>query len=140
MSILLDTGVLAGFLNKDDANTDRAQAIIAACMDGEHGGVFTTSDVVDETFTLLLSRGAPLAHARQLSNQLGWEADKPPIAEVLEIDRAHRREAWRLFERHYEEKSLSYTDCTTLLMVRDRGIDKLATFDDDFEGLVETVA
>lgn len=139
MSILVDTGVFCGFLNKGDENTEEAEAILAACMDGVHGAVLTTSDVVDETFTLLLARGSPLAHAEQFRTLVGWGTDEPPLASVLEIDQTRRRRAWDAFERHYEEKGLSFTDCTSLVTMRERGIDKIASFDDGFDGLVERV-
>lgn len=140
MSILLDTGVFCAFLNKDDDHTDEAEAIIAACMDGVHGAVLTTSDIVDESFTLLLARGSPASHVQDLCDLIGWTSDEVPLASVLEVDHSTQYAAWPLFERHDEDKGLSFTDCTTLHTMHRRGIDALASFDEGFDGLVERVS
>lgn len=141
MSILLDTGVWFGKVHVRDEHHEEAQSLIAACMDDVHGAVYTTTDVVDEVFTLALSRGGAKAAGmiQDLAGFLGFTDHQPTIATVIGIDVADQRAAWPLFERHYEDRQLSYTDCTSLLTIRERGIDRIASFDDGFDGLVETV-
>lgn len=141
MSILIDSGAWFAKLHERDQDHEAAQAIFAACMDGAHGQVFTTSDVVDETFTLALSRaGADSGGMIQdLAGFVGFTETRPTVASVLDVDRERQRAVWPLFERHYEEKGLSFTDCTSLVTMRERGIDKIASFDDGFDGLVERV-
>lgn len=142
MSLLVDTGVWFAYIHEDDEHHEDAQAIVAASVDGRHGRVVTTRDVAVETLTLLLARGLPRSAAQEFAALVGLETDTslPQLAAVLDVGTAGSREAWRLFRRHYEDKGLSFTDCTSLATMRRRGIGKIATFDEGFEGLVERVA
>lgn len=142
MSLLVDTGVWSAYLHEDDEHHEHARAIVAACVEGRHGRVVATRDVVVETLTLLLARGLPRSAAREFAALVGLEADTslPQLAAVLDVGTAGSREAWRLFRRHYEDKGLSFTDCTSLATVRRKGIDALASFDEGFDGLVERIS
>lgn len=139
MSLLLDTGVLYANLNEDDDNADQADSIVAAAMDNRYGAVLTTSDIVDETFTLLEARGSPRVLAEQFANQIGWTTEDVPMAQVIPVTQRTRQDAWDIFHRHYEDRGLSFTDCTSLVTMRRKGIDAIASFDDGFDGLVERV-
>jgi predicted nucleic acid-binding protein len=141
VSILIDTGVWFGKLHGRDEHHEDAQSIVAACLDGEHGSVFTTTDIVDEAFALVRhrARGNGRGMVRDLAGYTGFTEDRPTIATVIDTDRRCQQEAWPVFERHYEDKGLSFTDCTSLVAIRRRGIDAIASFDDGFDGLVATV-
>lgn len=141
MSILIDSGAWFGKLHARDEHHEDAQAILTACLEGIHGPVYTTSDIVDETLTLTLARGgaAGWGMIQDLGGYFGFTKEQPQLATVLEIDRSIQIDAWTLFERHYDERGLSFTDCTSLAAMRDRGIDKIASFDERFDGLVERV-
>ena len=39
--------------------------------------------------------------------------------------------AWKLFQT-YEDKKLSFTDCTSFAIMEKKGIDKAFSFDEDF--------
>lgn len=142
MSILLDTGVWFAKLHERDENHEQAQAILAACMDGEHGAVFTTTDVVDEAFALILHRvrGDGWGMARQLAAFTGFTDEAPTIATVIDVDRPYQEEAWRIYEERFEDEGLSLTDGTSIVAMRRHGIDAIASFDPGFDGLVERVA
>lgn len=141
MSLLLDTGVWFAKVHERDDHHEQAQALVAACMDGAHGSIYTTSDVVDETFTLVLSRAGAKGWGmiQDLGGLLGFTETQPTIAMVVDIDRSSRHAAWTLFESHYEDEGLSFTDCTSLVAIRRKGIDAIASFDDGFDGLVERI-
>jgi predicted nucleic acid-binding protein len=76
---------------------------------------------------------------RDLAGYTGFTEDRPTIATVIDTDHRCQQEAWPVFERHYH-KGLSFTDCTSLVAIRRRGIDAIASFDDGFDGLVGRVA
>ncbi len=142
MSILLDTGVWFGALHERDKNHEAAQGILAACMDGAHGPVYTTSDVMDEAFTLVLARTGQSGWGmvQALGGLVGFTDARPTVATVLEVSRTAQEDAWSVFQEHYEGKGLSLTDCTTLVMMEWYGIDAIASFDEGFDGLVERIS
>lgn len=43
-----------------------------------------------------------------------------------------------IFER-YDDQNLSFTDATTVALVKERDIDSVLSFDDDFDGIVDRV-
>ncbi len=140
MSILLDTGILHAFLNTRDRHHGEAKQILCDGLDGLYGRIHTTTFVVDEAFTLLHARG----QGKEVSNRLaalvglGGPNDPPPCMDIIEVDRSDVRRAVSLFARHHDRR-LSFTDCTTLAVMEERRIDRLASFDAGFEGLVEQV-
>jgi predicted nucleic acid-binding protein len=76
---------------------------------------------------------------RDLAGYTGFTEDRPTIATVIDTGHRCQQKAWPVFERHYEDEGLSFTDCTSLVAIRRRGIDAIASFDDGFDGLVATV-
>ena len=49
------------------------------------------------------------------------------------------RARWSLFTE-YPERRLSFTDCTSIALMRKRGIDAIASFDRDFDGIIPRIA
>ena len=90
---------------------------------------FLTSDyVLDETYTLLRRRPRGLAMARSIHDV----AEDSRHVELVEIDTELRRLAWDLF-LSYQDKVLSFTDCTSFALMRQRGLHAAFTFDADFQ-------
>jgi hypothetical protein len=59
--------------------------------------------------------------------------------EIKQVNKDIFDEAWKLF-RLYKDKSLSFTDCTTIALARNMGIIRVFAFDDDFKWVgLETV-
>ena len=89
---------------------------------------FLTSDyVLDETYTFLRRRrnGMSLAiafHDLVISSQ---------IIEIAEIDQGLRSHAWEVFVG-YQDKVLSFTDCISFALMRERRLLEAFTFDQDF--------
>lgn len=88
----------------------------------------TSEYVLDETYTLLRRGPVGLSLAVALHDKL---ADSR-LAEVIEIDSNLRTEAWRLFGR-YDDKVLSFTDCTSFALMRREDLLEVFGFDRDFE-------
>lgn len=121
-----------------DENHDLARALEAEITDGLHGRALTTTFVVDELMTLIQARGAGKAAVAMAADLLGLEGEEVPLATVLDVDQTLVHATWGTFQRHYED-GLSFTDCSHLVVMDRWNIDRLATFDGGFEGLVDVV-
>jgi predicted nucleic acid-binding protein len=141
MSILLDTGVLHGFLNTKDQRHQDAMTIIEAVLDGKHGTAVTTTFVVDEAITLANVRGQPFAVVGDLLGMIGMNpgAGLPSFITLTDVTHTDIAAATRLQERHWA-RGLSFTDCTSLQIMTRDNIDAIATFDGGFDGLVPVIA
>jgi hypothetical protein len=124
-AVFVDTG---GWM----ACADRADPAHAACTTArdatlEAGRILITTDfVVDETLTLIRFRlGLAAANAwwRQIdgSTRLRWER--------VENDRFER--SWNLFFQ-YRDKDLSFTDCTSIAVMRELKLTTVMTTDGHF--------
>ncbi len=61
-----------------------------------------------------------------------------PFVVVLRVDDRVSGQAWRLCEK-YSKRGLSFTDCTSLSLIRERRIERIASFDSTLEGLVHRI-
>lgn len=92
------------------------------------GAVFLTTDyVLDEAYTLLRRRRNGLRMAVALHDVV----ESSRLVEIAAIDDGLRRHAWAIFTG-YEDQVLSYTDCTSFALMRERRIFEAFTFDADF--------
>ena len=129
----MDTGVLVAFHNTRDLNHDAATRLVKSIAGGEMGPAYTTDYVFDEAVTVALTRtGRPdlaVALGRLILGQ-----DTPPFMELVNIDDDAFTRAWALFARH-SRRGLSFTDCASLAAMETRRIDRIASFDTDFDGI-----
>jgi predicted nucleic acid-binding protein len=94
----------------------------------EQGGILVTSDyIVDETLTLIrmrLSLGAAEEWWEQVSEspRVRWE--------WINAERAEKARAW-FFK--WKDKSFSFTDCTSFILLRELHIRKVLTGDRHFK-------
>jgi predicted nucleic acid-binding protein len=120
--IFVDTGAWYASLVPTDPNHAKA----AAWLSTNRSRLLTTDYVIDETLTLLRVRGerkrALLFGARLLSGEL---------AEVHKITAADLTLAWETFER-FDDKDWSFTDCTSRVVMRERGVTVAFAFDPHF--------
>ena len=56
--------------------------------------------------------------------------------ELLRVDHATFDDALDVFET-YDDQGLSFTDTTSVAVCARAGLDRVLSFDDDFDGLVE---
>lgn len=140
MSVLVDTGVLGGFLNRRDREHEAALRFVRDVMGGVHGRAMTTTFVLDEVLTLLRARKQPYLAAEHALALVGLlpDSDLPHLVSLVETDVSDIRSTITLQERYWE-RGLSFTDCTLLHVMERDNIDKLATFDGRFRGLVALV-
>ncbi len=134
MSLLLDTSVLVAARNANDRNHNKALRVMILALQGEYGKLFVSDYIFDETITLAYIRTG----SKKFAYDIGRFAKAKPInfrfIEPIDFDRA-----WELYLQ-YEDKHLSFTDCTNIALMERLNIETLFTFDMEFKGLVNLIA
>jgi len=64
--------------------------------------------------------------------------DIPRFINMLFIDQEILEKGWITFAR-YADKKLSFTDCSIIELMKNKGIDHLASFDGGFDGIVSRI-
>ncbi len=125
--VFVDTSAWVALLDVSDGYHARASAFWRSAL--EDGRRFLTSDfILDETYTLLRRRRRGLKMAVALHDLI----DASEIIDEPEIDAELRALGWEIFVG-YEDKVLSFTDCTSFALMRERKLIEAFTFDSDFE-------
>jgi len=101
------------------------------------GLLITTDYVIDETLTLLKTRGH-YAAARTFGRCMFEGED--PFVRIHFLSRDEILDAWRVF-RDYRDKAWSFTDATSKIVTERLGIRQAFAFDEHFRqfGTVEVV-
>lgn len=128
MTILLDTGLVYAFLNREDARHEEATDLMTRIAKGEFGQPLINDHVVDELFVLIRARtkSAPLETAARRFLPL-----PDPLLKGLSLVSMGvglLLPAWSVFDR-YRDQGLSFTDAGLIVTMRELKIDHLATFD-----------
>lgn len=125
--IFLDTSFLVAYIVEKDTNHEKAVSLMKEIVEGEHGSAITSEYVFDETVTVVLVRSKSLESAVKTGDLI-----KESIP-VLDVGNNVFEASWKRF-RNQKNTKFSFTDCTILEMVESNHLDKLATFDREFEG------
>lgn len=137
MTVVVDTGPLVAYLNKEDPLHKAAVPLMERIWTGAYGVPLSTDFVLDEGLTLLRRRPG----RKELSKAFAslFFGDGRPVAalQVRPTGSDVLREALRLHFEAYDRR-LSFTDCTLAVHVQEAsGV--LASFDDGFDGIVPRV-
>ncbi len=127
--IFLDTGMLFAFYCLDDGRHSDSVELMRGIVAKEHGVAHVSDYVADELASLVFARlgkAKAIEVARNVRDSF----------ELVYMDRVAFGEAFSLFEK---EAALSFTDCSTLVLMKRHGIRLLATFDSGFRGKVKTI-
>ncbi|MEM2959016.1 MAG: type II toxin-antitoxin system VapC family toxin [Candidatus Jordarchaeaceae archaeon] len=138
MSTFIDSGIFVAFHNLRDENHDRALNLIRKAASGEFGIVYTSDYVFDESVTTALIRTNNPSIAQSLGEMILGGPKTPTFIIMLKVDSEIFKKSWELFVK-YAEKGLSFTDCTSIMLIKSRGIDSIISFDSDFDGLVPRI-
>jgi len=124
----VDTGAWFAYVNAADPDHQRVRLI----LDAPPGRLVTSSYVFDETVTLTQAR---LGHRRAVT--IGRTLLDLAVVELLSIAPADERAAWSLFEKR-PDKSYSFTDCTSFVLMRRERVATAVALDQHFaqEGFV----
>jgi len=91
--------------------------------------LYTSNYVIDETLTFLLYEAGPRVALAGLAF-----LRRSPLLRILRVTDEVEASADEVFRR-YASSRISYTDCTTKVLMDQEGIDAAFTFDRDFEVL-----
>ncbi|MFQ6077393.1 MAG: type II toxin-antitoxin system VapC family toxin [Candidatus Bathyarchaeia archaeon] len=138
MSVFIDSGIFVAFHNIRDPNHGRASELIREIVTGGLGSAYTSDYVFDEAVTTALVRTRRTEMALSVGRMILGELTRPFLA-VLTVNGEAFREAWKLFQKH-AGRGLSFTDCTSIALMRVRGIENIASFDEDFDGIVPRIS
>jgi len=130
LAVFLDTGLFVAVNNKSDKNHGRATLLLEKALKGEYGILFTSDYVIDEAVTTALAR----THDYQIAFNTGSS-----IIESMSIEKAFTGPGefllgWQKFQK-FKRKPLSFTDCVSLAHMDKRGIERIISFDSEFDGL-----
>ncbi|MCH8289989.1 PIN domain-containing protein [Candidatus Poribacteria bacterium] len=93
----------------------------------------TTNFVLDESYTGLLTKVGHFAAV-----DFGEKIRLSKIVEIIHITEEIEDKAWELF-RQYSDKTFSFTDCTSFIVMRQFGLSEAFTSDHHFEQMEFTV-
>lgn len=136
LSLFVDSGVFIALQNKRDAQHKSAVTALRALARGAYGRGFTSDFILDEAVTGTRARTRSLADAMAVGNRILGLRGFPRILDILPVGGPVVRDALRVLMT-YKEKALSFTDATTIALVKARGIDRVLSFDADFDGILE---
>lgn len=136
MSVLVDTGVLYAFHDHDAPRHDTAVRSLEPVFDGQLGQPLVSDYIYDESVTLTLKRTGSGASAIAMGERIRGVGQFPEIYELVHLTPALFSDAVAQFER-YDDQQLSFTDVTTVTLARERDVDTVLSFDDDFDGIVD---
>lgn len=136
MTVLVDTGVLSADHDRDATRHAAASDALEAVYDGAFGQPYVSDYVFDEAVTLTRRRTGSFDAARRLGDRLRGQGDYPRVYEFLHVTPAVFADAITAFER-YDDQDLSFTDATSIALVDCHDLDRILSFDDDFDGTAE---
>lgn len=138
MTIFLDTGVLVAAVNTGDRLHARSVAVLERVADGAWGSALTSDLVLVEGLTFLRSRVRhPKAETLFARLIVGGETERI-VQHVLKVHGSRFQASLELFQRTFD-RGLSFTDCSSLVLMRAFHIPRVATFDRGFRGFAEIV-
>lgn len=125
MILFVDTSGWISLLDRDDKYHHIAAAAYRALA--QTGVQFVTTDyVMDESLTHLLK-----LLGKQVTVQFGnWVFDSPHT-ELVTVDSSQWQLAWEMF-CEFSDKRWSFTDCTSFVVMQQRGLRQAFAFDRHF--------
>ena len=122
MIIFVDTSAFYALADRRDSNHRRARAMLKT-LSGGTGSLLTTTDVFDETVTLVRYR---LGH--EAAMKIGRGILDSSWCRLVDVPLETRQAAWEIFGR-YADQSFSLTDCTSFATMRAMSVTEAFTFD-----------
>jgi len=119
----VDTSAWFAYANRQDPDHRR----IRAALQTFQGRLITSNFVFDETVTLCLYR-----LGRQVAATVGEVLRDPTVVALLRITPEDEQHAWVLWLAR-PDKTYSFTDCTSFVIMRRLGLQSAIAVDTDFQ-------
>ena len=121
--LFVDTSAWFAYVNRDDREHEAVRRVLA----GFRGRLVTSNYIFDETVTLCLARlGHPVA------SQVGANLLDADTVDLIRITPRDEGTAWSLFLQR-PDKTYSFTDCTSFVLLERLGVVRVLALDDDFQ-------
>ena len=129
--IFVDTSAFLAIINKKDNNHVAATQFLEEIKNGKIRikKIITSDYIIDETLTRIRYS---VGHKEAV--EWGNDILASKVIEKIGIDKELFGSAWELFQT-YEDKKLSFTDCTSFALMKKKDIKKAFSFDEDFKRL-----
>ena len=126
--LFIDTSAFLALANDRDNHYKAAQRFLMDMQNGKFRPtrLITTDYIVDETLTRVRFK---VGHTQAVN--WGQNIHSSKIIELWRVDETVYGDALAIFEK-YNDKQLSFTDCTSFALMKSMGINDVFTFDDDF--------
>lgn len=124
--IFIDTGAFFASKVKNDVNHSSAVKIERKIKEGKHGKMVTTNYILDEFYTLLRGR---VSHEETI--QIGETIRNSSNIRIIWVLEALEEKSWELFKEH-QDKTYSFTDCTSFVVMQTLEIKVVFTYDSHF--------
>ncbi|MBI4686336.1 MAG: PIN domain-containing protein [Nitrospirae bacterium] len=121
--IFADTSALYAFINAKDPDHKRVKSFLSSFK----GKIFITNYIFDEIVTLVSAR---VGHEKAV--YVGNILQKSPQIEKVWISPIDEKQAWELFVSR-NDKSYSFTDCTSFIVMKRLRITKSLALDEHFK-------
>jgi len=140
MSVFIDTGIFIAYVNKRDEHHIPATHIIEEILTNKYGAAFTSDMVFDELMTFILYKTGDISKAIRVRDLILGNRDKDVVRfiNLIFVDEDILEKSWNSFVK-YADKKLSFTDCSTIELMKIRSIPHIASFDGGFDGIVERI-
>ena len=135
MSLFVDTGVFFAAYSKNDVHHCDAVELMEWGMHGKGGVIYTSDYIFDETVTLARVK----THNSEVPIQIGRMIKESPRIKLLKVDENVFNMAWDIF-KIYCQKGLSFTDCTSIAIIKSHKIDTIFSFDAHFDGIINKMS
>ncbi len=127
MKLFVDTSALVALADRNDQRHDAAKRFLETLPSAAR--FYTSNYVIDETITRLRTLAGVEVAAK--TAEAIWSSE---LYQIHAIDHTVEREALQIL-RKYADHRLSFTDCTTTVLLEQLDIDRIFAFDDDFRKL-----
>lgn len=128
--IILDTSFIVAFYNTRDENHKKAVKLMKDIIKGKYGNLYISDYIFDESVTVIFIRLKSLSRTIKICETIRKSA------RMVEVGKRIFEDAWKLFKTQ-RKTAFSFTDCTTLSIMKEKGIKNIATFDEDFKKIKE---
>ena len=129
-AVFVDTGAWDALEDRSDRN-HAAAVRYRAILRQERMPLYVTNFVLDESYTLLLQN---VGYARTVAFKSTIDhMQTGGILTIIHLSEEVEKAAWEVFVRFNQDKTWSFTDCTTKVVMDNLGIQHVFAFDQHFE-------
>ena len=124
--VFVDTGGWVALFGANDQNHKTAVPIFEG-LKKTRALLYTSDYVIDETLTLTAVRGS---HAQSVL--AGKALFESAVVKIVHVAPDYLQGSWEWYQK-YKDKRFSFTDVTTITIMKILGIKKIFGFDREFE-------